>query len=432
MDFLKWYKNTVESSDLEPPENTWENIQDQLDIDNSWQVIDNYLNKRDRFVARVRIAAAASLIVVAVTAGGYIYFTSIHPGKQQVAGDTTPVGRPDNEAGITAEDVLPQQQESRDIIPQQQEAQNIIQQQQEVQPRVIVEEEPALTGDEELTQLHEIPVAEIDNEIIKEAIEAPREIGYIDHIAERHEPEIRELKIVYPDLTARPHADEMNITVNVDSNQYNEIESKRQAFKKLYVGTTGQLANTWLVNHKTVNGFKSTSLVSTDATFGSNLGVYAGTNLFNNLDLQLDLNFLSQRNQGYHEYLNGHYVSNKLKFNYSQLALSLRYYRISSRSLQGEHGINFGGYFAYLHNAYQKIGDETLYLIDSYNRMDYGLLLGYEYVFPLYGQLGLGTGFRAYWGLNNIYSGDGNIPDYLNVTHTASVNITLSLKYLVR
>jgi len=58
--------------------------------------------------------------------------------------------------------------------------------------------------------------------------------------------------------------------------------------------------------------------------------------------------------------------------------------------------------------------------------------VGYEYIFPLYGQLGLGTGFRAYYGLNNIYAGDENIPYYLNVTHNASVNITLSLKYIVK
>ena len=422
MDFLKWYKNTVKSSDLDPPENTWDNIQDQLDIDNSWQVIDNYLNKRDSFVARVRIAAAASLFVIAVSAAGIIYYTSVRSDKQQVAEDTISTGRADTESGTIAEDIKLQQQETQDIIPPQQEA----------QPQVVVEEKTALAGNEELTLHSEILPAEIDKERIEEAREAAGKISIIDNLAESYEPEIKELKIASPDVTDKSPSDEINIIVDADSTHYKEIESTRKAFRKLYVGTTGQLANTWLVNHKTINGFRSTSLVSTDATFGSNLGIYAGTNLFNNLDLQLDLNILSQRNQGYHEYLDGHYISNKLKFNYSQLALSLRYYRISTILLQGEHGINFGGYFAYLHNAYQKIGDETIYLTDSYNSLDYGLLLGYEYVFPLYRQLGLGAGFRAYYGLNNIYGGDGNIPDYLNVTHTASVNVTLSLKYVLK
>ena len=422
MDFLKWYKNTVESSDLDPPENTWENIQDKLDIDNSWEVIDNYLNKRDRFVARVKIAAAASLFVIAVSAAGIIYFTSVSSDKQQVAEETISTGRADNEPGTTTENIESQQQEAQNIIPQQQEA----------QPQVTVEEKTALAGNVQSTQFSETLPAETDDEQIKELNEVPPEISYIDHIAGRHEPEIQELKIAYPNVTDKPPTDEIDIIIAADSNYNNVIESPRKAFRKLYVGTTGQLANTWLVNHKTINGFKSTSLVSTDATFGSNFGVYAGTNLLNSLDLQLDLNILSQRNQGYHEYLNGHYIANKLKFNYSQLALSLRYYRISTRLMQGEHGINFGGYIAYLHNAYQKIGDETLYLTDSYNSLDYGLLLSYEYIFPLYRQLGLGAGFRGYYGLNNIYGGDGHIPDYLNVTHTASVNITLSLKYIIK
>jgi hypothetical protein len=64
--------------------------------------------------------------------------------------------------------------------------------------------------------------------------------------------------------------------------------------------------------------------------------------------------------------------------------------------------------------------------------MDYGLLVGYEYVFPLSGHLGLGTGFRAYYGLSNIYAGGDDIPSYMNVTNNASVNITLSFRYLIR
>jgi len=411
MDFLKWYKNKVESNNLDPPANTWDNIQDQLDIDNSWQAIDNYLNRQAMLTARLRITAAASVFVLTVAAAGWIYFASVNSGKQQVAEEIIPAGSVDTEPGITAENIIPQQQDAR--------------------AEVIVKEKPAFTNEEE-SQLSETLLADLEDEQIKEAREDLQDISFNDYIAERHEPVIKELNVVDPYIADQHPADYLNIIVDADSIHYNTTEGARKAFRKFYIGTTGQLANTWLVNHKTINGFRSTSLVSTNATFGSNFGVFTGTNLLNNLDLQLDFNILSQKNQGYHEYLNGHYISNKLKFNYSQLALSLRYYRISTRLMQGEHGINFGGYLAYLHNAYQKMGDETLYLSDSYNRLDYGLLLSYEYIFPLYGQLGLGTGFRAYYGLNNIYSGDGNIPDYLNITHTASVNITISLKYLIK
>lgn len=46
MDFLKWYKNKIESGNLEPPESVWENVQDQLDIDHSWQKINAHLEQK--------------------------------------------------------------------------------------------------------------------------------------------------------------------------------------------------------------------------------------------------------------------------------------------------------------------------------------------------------------------------------------------------
>jgi long-subunit fatty acid transport protein len=63
---------------------------------------------------------------------------------------------------------------------------------------------------------------------------------------------------------------------------------------------------------------------------------------------------------------------------------------------------------------------------------DYGVVAGYEYIFPLGNQLALGTGFQTKYGLNNIFSGNEIIPDYLNSTRNASVNIILSIRYNIK
>ncbi|MFO7827905.1 MAG: hypothetical protein R6V23_04740, partial [Bacteroidales bacterium] len=217
------------------------------------------------------------------------------------------------------------------------------------------------------------------------------------------------------------------VTENIQSNEKSDKEWV--AFQKFYTGTTGQLANTWLLNEKTYSGLESTSLTASNASFGSNFGIFAGANITEKLFLQFDLNILAQNRQDYNEYLEGQYITNEMKFNYSQLGFSLRYIAFSNRYMKGEHNIYGGGYWGYLHSAFQVIDNEAYNITDYYAKSDYGVFLGYEYIFPIAKNLGFGTGVKAMYGLNNIYSGDHYIPSYLNKTHNASLNITFSLKY---
>lgn len=402
MDLIKWYKNIIESGKLDPPVETWDNIQDELDIDASWQAIEKNLDNKKKFITWLRISAAASIAILVAAGAGLIYYASINNQNQQTFSENLTADESATEKVDATEEKL---------------------RQTEPPDKIIINETPSV-----------LKIAEAAGPVI---ISETREYKYKEEASEDI-PEnifttgltrnpVEPIVIKKPDI-GRITGDE-KFSLNIESGSFKPIEKTRNIFRKFYIGTTGQLANTWLVNQKTISGFKSTSLVTTNATFGSNFGVFAGTNLLKSLDLQMDLNLLAQNNQDYNEYLNGNYVTNKLKLDYSQLALSFRYYINSYKFLQGEHGVNLGGYAAYLHNAYQKVEGQTIFLSDKYNSIDYGLLIGYEYIFNLYGQLDLGTGFRAYYGLSNIYSGDQNIPGYLNKTHNASVNVTLSLRY---
>jgi hypothetical protein len=424
MDLLKWNKNIFEANELDPPLKTWDHIQDQLDIDNSWQVIDKSLNERARSALRIKVVAAASLLILVAAGASWIYFSS---GVNKGAGEKL------------AEEIIQEVITGKGEDVTEEIAQGASSNQGEEPAEEIVQEvSPGKAEDQKETT---IPVlAENNPGDIEPGDTRPGDMPAVrEDVLSGEEAVIREEALTKMtgrgagSLTAYSLEDKFEDIIPGGKIILTAAATKtRKAFRKFYLGTTGQLANTWLVNEKTISGFKSASLVSTNATFGSNFGFFAGTNLLDRVDLQADFNILAQNNQDYNEYMDGNYVTNKLKLDYSQLALSLRYNLMSQRFMEGEHGINFGGYMAYLHNAYQKIDGDKLYLSDNYSNIDYGLLLGYEYVFPLAGQLGLGTGFRAYYGLSNIYSGDENIPSYMNVTNNASVNITLSFKYLLR
>lgn len=393
MNFLRWYKNIIESSKPEPPVETWDNIRDHLDIDNSWEVIDKHLRKK-RFIQYARITAAASFLILSISAATWLFFSRDFPVE-----DT-----------MVSENITGSRQESEQIDKP-----------AEADPAEAYREKNTKDNKERAVDDNTFSPATTNTTPDNER-PVKKEPGSEDQIS-----------------TLKPHnisiAPERNTgKVNIRPVSIKPLKEKKKNnfFRKIYLGTSGQLANTWLVNQKTISGFKSTSLVSTNPSFGSNFGIYAGTNLASHLDLQMDLNLLAQNNQNYNEYLNGSYVSSNMKFNYSQLALSLRYNINSSKFMEGEHGLNFGPYLAYLHSATQNYDNETITISGNYHDIDYGLLLGYEYVFPLYEQLGLGTGFRAYYGLSNIYAGNESIPGYLNITNNASVNITLSLKYRIK
>lgn len=398
MDFLKWYKNKIESGDQEPPENVWNNIHDELDIERSWDVINNYLSRKS-VTRRAKIFAAAAGFLVLISVGTYWYF------------------RPDNKSeqiNLVAEDLNEKENE-------------ILDSETDLQNQVVVEEK----REEQVQPVENKERREllVDETVNSEPLKVEKE--------ERKVEENISNQPGYVKLDNRAIA--MNsglnkeIIVNVPDKNYSEENVRENSsFKKLYIGSAGQLANTWLLNEKTFTGFERSSLISSNASFGSNFGVFFGTNLTKRLDLQLDINILVQNNQVYNEYLNGHYIENKLRFNYSQLALSVRYNFMAKRFLKGEHGINAGGYTGYLHNAYQNIDGKTINLSSNYNRMDYGIFLSYEYVIPIYKQLGLGTGFRVYYGLQNTYSGNETIPSYLNKTHNAFANISFSLKYSIK
>lgn len=411
MNFLKWYKNKVESNELFPPESVWENIQDDLDIDNSWEEISRRLDSRARLMNGLRAAAAAGILVLAL-AGVYRQFLT-----QEQPGENTSLAEGRREESSAGQKESTQVDAGDRQLPDEQAT--VIQ----------GDDQPAVRHTDGTQQQKEADRTDQVKEVIKEDESEKRTLTAATERQYMAATDMKEAAGI-PSMNI-PGSINTDIIYDQAGNTGQGMKKIKKAFKKFYIGSTGQLANTWLVNQKTISGFKSTSLVSTNPSFGSDFGVYAGTGLTENIDLQMDLNILAQNKQEYNEYMNGNYVTSNMQFNYSRLGLSLRYFINSVNFMQGEHALNMGPYIAYLHNASQDIDSETIYITDNYNTLDYGLQAGYEYVFPLVENLGLGTGFRAYYGLNNIYAGNERIPDYLNATNNASVNITLSLKYLL-
>ncbi len=89
----------------------------------------------------------------------------------------------------------------------------------------------------------------------------------------------------------------------------------------------------------------------------------------------------------------------------------------------------FGGFASNMQDANERVSNITYNVADLYNKWDYGLIAGYAYPIRITGNLTLTPGIIARYGRKNVFSGTSKIPDYLNKTQTASINISFSLGY---
>jgi hypothetical protein len=376
MEFLKWYKNIVDSADQEPPVSVWDGIQEDLDIDVVWKGINEELHKssRQRFIYRVSAAASILLIIAA----GTLLFTN-NNNKEAL----NPAIHRD------AVSVLPEISED---LP-------------------FVDFQPAVVSGYSMLPVHEA-MANISTR------EGRPATGHQD----RGETltELSGLICMYV------------ITMGVSDEKRTDGEDNptgrsSSGLTGFYAGLSGHVGNTWLLNNKTIEGLRSDALTAAMPSFGYSFGILAGKKINDRFDIQAEAYFISRSSQNYNEYLHGKYIYNNYQFNYSSLTVSGRWY--INRKRQGKHAIILGAYAGLLRNAIQDLNGESLSLKHDYNRADYGILTGYEFIQPIDNRISIGTGVQARAGLNNIFAGNDHIPDYLNTTRNFSLNLVVSLKY---
>ncbi len=405
MNFLKWYKHKIESNHHQPPKAIWDNIQNQLDIDNSWNVINNHLQKQAALRRRRWISAAAAILVLMLAGTLSWYWTE----KQNIQ-------TPELTENIGAKAKSNQTVERKDTASSTTAA-----------PQENIVEDGQLAELKTKTPVNETDAENsISDHVTRQPGKSPKNT---DEIRENEKNTIRALARVEGGINNPQNQDNILPRATEKQEIDNASSGNNKSFQHFYTGATGQLANTWLLNNKTYSSFQSSTLTRSNASFGSNFGFFVASNLTEKIYLHIDLNIIAHNRHNYNEYMNGAYVSNDMVFNYSQTGIALRYITESMRYLKGEHHIYTGGYWGYLHSASQIIDGEVSDIASNYKTNDFGVFLGYEYLFPLTAKLDLGTGIKALYGLNNIYSGDSYIPSYLNKTNNASFNITFSLKY---
>jgi len=452
MKFLDWYKNKIESNNLAPDEKVWENIQNHLDIENSWQIIDKKLNK-DLRIKRIKQISYAAFFLFLFSLASYILFKQQNPNKfKKIYTEKTTEHQNPQKKGIKIQPIFQPDKKlsplkgtklKQNKIKIKKERQKYIlsnKTKENNKPTTEVQEVKKNNISQKITNAQQVDKINTNQKMANaqqsDKINTnPKITNTQQENKKNDDPKITKIKLAklnFKKISLGNFSSKNIIWHTQDFPQLGNFKNpKKTHFTKLFVGNTSQIANTWLINDKTINGLKSTNLTSTDISYGSNFGIYLRTNMTKKIDLQLDVNLFSQTKQNYNEYQNGQYVEDALTFNYSQIGLSTKFYHFSDRLIKGEHGVNIGIYGAYLRNAQITSNTETSDLAD-YKPIDYGIFCGYEYIFQVSQNFGFGTGIRSYLGLNNIYAGNEIIPANFNITNNASINITFSMNYRIK
>ncbi len=380
MDFLKWYRHIFESAGEEPPESVWEGIQDELDVEAVWAAISEDLPRKGKRRKMLYMMAVAASVLALIGVGTLVMFNIGDPGpafQVQSAARYPIAPSPVDDASIF---------------------------------------HTGLAEASEFPGLRQtLPVAaELSIPVRAATLRAdirlyPRQPVSLKAVTEKRD-------IMLTNITVPPFGEEK------------AAGRTDEGGGGYYAGMSGHLANTWLINNKTIQGLRPDEFTASLPSFGYNMGIIAGKNFGSRFGLRAELSLVSLTRQDYNEYLHGKYINNSMKFNYSNLSLNGTW-RITGNGTAGNHYLLLGAYSGILRNAVQDLDGEVVSLVGDYSQVDYGVITGYEYEYPLGNRLAAGMGIQARLGLNNIFAGNEIVPYYLNSTRNASVNFTLSIRY---
>jgi len=391
--FKEWYKNKIESNPYDPPEDVWNSIHDELDIENVWQRISHQLYEdRKKILQRtIPYAAAAAILLLLLL---------LNPFKQQRTYDLANNELNKNFPGLNKS--LKQETDKQGDLAAQ---------------RAISEEQSSafIASDISIPSIR--PTASITVSSITKEEENDRVLSDLQKLNTL--PANLDASLPQPMIAAR----------DIDDETTSAEKEKEKSQSDFYAGLSGELGKSWLLSNKTIYSITESPYSSANPSNDNAFGFLGGVKLNDKWSVELATILNDNRGQIYREYLDGQLVSNKYNLKYSSFSIKGRY-KIISKTLElpVSHNIIFGTYMGYLNNASQIIESESNNIKPDYRNYDLGLLIGYEIDSQILPNYTLSTGIQIDPGLINIYKGNEELPASFNKTYNASIGVSISLK----
>lgn len=425
MDFLKWYKNTVESGKEEPPVYAWEDIQNDLDIDQVYERLEKSLQKDRRKIWIWRASSAAGILLLlsvgTMVINRFQQTTTEHPIAinssspppilHQPEGNVVPMRKTDsNSLQETSQTLIIPENPTQQKLKTDTEKQVML---VSLQPEEVKQAETAIPDTINIETAHPGCIMAENTSFLSNNNDRLSPMSFVIHEAKPDiDYETLRAHIEMPDPKQKPLLPEKSST--------------NQILSRITIFAAGELANTWLISQKTKEAFDPQEFTANQTTIKQNYGIGISGYIAERWELIGQFSFARQNGQHYKEYYQGKYVSNNIDLEYTDISLKVRY-RLFKRN--DNHAVSAGFYTAFLNNAHQLINDVKTDISSDYTKNDFGLIAGYQYFAPVTDKITLAAGAFYRQGLKNIFAGNNLIPKNLNQSSNTSFNFTISVGY---
>ena len=413
------YRERIENYRPAPPDYSWEHIEQGLDVDHIWMKIEKRLNKKKALLQLRNFSSVILLVSIGIIA----VFQFIKPPAEKVQPAISKTATADHQTTVHP-------QPSPVTAPGSETA-SATEEQRSV-PLVSPQDKPSVNYPEPVITA---PVENADAPLVVPAVTevlyfvSPLSSGSIPHSPVS--PDIRNPVLDY-------HAFSLPDSLMLLDNRQNSW----------HFGLTGNLANTWLLNATTRDGFGHDPSYKTIFQAGYSLGIVAGWYSRNKSSIQLEALLIDKGGQRYRHYIGDRMEDQELTLSYLTGALLYKYRigrslsfvipttspilkrRIKRReTLNNATNLIVGLYGSYLYDASEFMDDQKTDITPLYHNMDFGFITGLEFNYRIRNALTLAPGIRFNYGLTNIYKGNEMLPASSGKTHRGSVAFNLGIWY---
>jgi hypothetical protein len=423
--FTSLYKKRFNEIDENPTNDVWENISNELDVNDMWSKIDTKLTSSEKRKSNSRklIWSLSFLILLITSASIYFYNNSLLINNPK----HTPItlSKADNKQIVFKEK---ESVKNSNIELKNLNNQNTIQQKNILNKEILITKFDTTTkvNYTELTnnidEKHNIELL-INNSTTKNNVVLNDSVLKLDTLNNIN----KEVILINFDSNRLT-------TIKLDSNKVS-LSNKKSQFTGVYFGGVYSFNNTWLLNNSTFDGFNSNSLNQTNISFNNTFGIVVGYNYNENWGAELSGYYNSPQSQTYYLYSEGKYQKKEVNLNYTIFSFAVKQRNISNNNwlnVPSSNNIILGFNYGILNQAKEVIGTNTSQLDSYFQKNDYGFRLGYEYEILLVDRILVSMGIFSDTGLRNIFKGSDSKPSNFNRTHTEALRLNLGVKYLIK
>lgn len=422
--FENLYRKIVKGFNDNPPESVWENIQDELDIDEVWSQLDSQLPAA---ATKTYYSPARQIVNYA------LFFLLLFFFKNNSDQQLSPLN---SIADNSQETLILEEPSKKEINPEKEKNESLIVANKEIElteapsEKEIIQkksiDQNKVSDNSKVTQILDIHNNDIVEEVTSDLTQAENyDIAKIDGSY------LSTQKSVLNYLNPRPADFEFVIATTfpesllLDSIPLTDTTKSKAPFIRFNsIGIVGNVKNSWIINNATKASFNNESLINTEITYSNDFGLSGQFSLRSQQIIQLSYWFSARNTQNYYQYYNANYSKKEFKMAYQSFTVDLLQPIFST-----ENYLLIGFQFAKIGTVKEMLADNFYDISNNYSDWNYGIDFGLQKIYKLHPKLSIQPAVRLHYGLRNIFEGNEFIPKEFDKTRPAYISLDLRFNY---